>query len=135
MDRTRKQVTSKWSLAARILAERRAILGRLAALDRRPPMGNQGHVEGDNTPTSEVMEAAQEGVAKELEWVSRGILLARLKTLARAEEKVREGSYGRCDLCEQPIAAGRLRAMPEAVRCVPCATARERESAPVQRVG
>jgi len=81
------------------------------------------------------MEAAQEGVAKELEWVSRGILVARLKALARAEEKIREGSYGRCDLCGLPIAAARLRALPEAVRCVTCAAARERESAPVQRIG
>jgi RNA polymerase-binding transcription factor DksA len=128
MNRTRKQETSKWTLAARILAERRAILGRLAAVDKRLPMGNQGHVEGDNTPTSDAMEAVQECGAQEFEFVSRRILVARLKTLARAEEKIREGSYGRCDLCEQPIAA-RLRAMPEAVRCVPCATARERESA------
>ena len=129
MDRNRKHATSKWTLATQILAERRAILSRLAAMDRRPPMGNQRHSEGDNTPTSEVMEAVQECAAREIEFASRRILLARLRTLARAEEKIREGSDGRCDLCEQPIAAARLRAMPEAVRCVPCATARERESA------
>jgi len=128
MERHRKHATSKWTLATRILEERRAILSRLAAADRRPPMGNQGHVEGDNTPTAEVMETVRECAAKELEFVSRRILVARLKALARAEEKIREGSYGRCDLCEQRIATARLRAMPEAVRCAPCATARERES-------
>jgi len=135
MDRHWKHATSKWTLATRILAERRSILSRLAALDRRPPMRNQGHIQGDNTPTSEIMETVQECVTKELEFVSRGILLARLKTLARAEEKIRDGSYGRCDTCGQPIAAARLRAMPEAVQCVHCAAARERESAPVRRIG
>lgn len=125
MDRERKRTPSKWVLATRILAERRAILDRLTALDQRSPARNRGRLGGDNTPTSEVMEAAQESMAMELEFASRDVLVARLKALARAEEKIREGTYGRCDACDQPIGAARLQVMPEAVQCVPCAGLRD----------
>ena len=67
------------------------------------------------------MEAVQESMAKELAFTSREVLLARLRALSRAEERVREGTYGRCEACGRPIPPARLRALPEAVRCVPCA--------------
>ena len=126
MERERNRTPSKWMLATRILAERRAILERLAAQDRRRGTRDRAYLGGDNTPTSEVMEAAQEATAKELDFASRDALVARLKALARAEEKIREGTYGRCDACGQPIAPARLQAMPEAVRCMPCAAQSER---------
>jgi DnaK suppressor protein len=114
-------VPSKWSLAARILAERRAILARLAVLDRRRVARTQEWPVGNNTPTPEVMEAVQESLIKDIELASREALVTRLKSLARAEEKIRQGSYGRCDVCGQPIPPARLRALPEAVMCVACA--------------
>lgn len=121
MDRNRRQTPSKWTLAAQILAERRAIQERLASLDRRGAIGNLDSLSGDNTRTSEVMEGVQESVMKRLESASREVLISRLRALTRAEEKIREGTYGRCDSCGKPIPGARLRAMPEAVRCVPCA--------------
>src|SRR4051794_36728869 len=39
----------------------------------------------------------------------------------RAEEKVRGGTYGRCDRCGEPVGAERLEALPWATRCVQCA--------------
>ena len=44
-----------------------------------------------------------------------------LADVARAQVKLNEGSYGRCDRCGQPIPAARLEALPWAVRCVACA--------------
>jgi len=122
----RNHAPSKWSLATRLLAERRAILQRLAAPDHHSRGRDPGGRGEDNTRTSEVMEASQETLATEIEFASREVLLARLKALARAGEKIREGTYGRCDVCDQPIPRARLRAMPEAVRCVPCTSLRER---------
>lgn len=121
MDRYRKGAPSKWSLATRIVAERRAVQARLAALDRQGLAREAAGGGGDNTPTSEIMEAAQDSMVRDLAFASREVLASRLKALARAEAKIREGTYGRCDVCGQPISAGRLRALPEAVRCVPCA--------------
>lgn len=44
-----------------------------------------------------------------------------------ALKKMDEGSYGRCEVCEQEIISARLRAHPFAVRCTPCQEAWERE--------
>jgi DnaK suppressor protein len=38
--------------------------------------------------------------------------------IARALAKLDEGTYGICDSCHQPIAEGRLEALPWAVLCV-----------------
>ena len=38
--------------------------------------------------------------------------------VVRALQKLDEGSYGICDVCGEPIPAGRLEARPWAVRCV-----------------
>jgi RNA polymerase-binding transcription factor DksA len=47
-----------------------------------------------------------------------------LADIDRALAKIAEGSYGRCDLCGGPIASERLEAMPQAVHCIRCASAR-----------
>jgi len=37
-----------------------------------------------------------------------------------ARERIREGSFGRCETCEKPIAKDRLEAIPYARLCLPC---------------
>ena len=44
----------------------------------------------------------------------------------RALAKLDEGTYGRCDGCGEAIAPERLRAMPESVLCLACASAQSR---------
>lgn len=121
MQRKRTPTPSKLTLASRVLAERRAVLARLAILDLDRPPRRPGAMGGDNTPTSEAMEAVQESVANDIALASRGVLLARLRALNEAEKKIREGTYGRCEVCGHPIPPARLAAMPEATQCVPCA--------------
>jgi DnaK suppressor protein len=43
-----------------------------------------------------------------------------LDEVVRAQRKVEDGSYGRCDRCEAPIAPERLAARPWATHCVTC---------------
>ncbi|MFA5026897.1 MAG: TraR/DksA C4-type zinc finger protein [Candidatus Methylomirabilota bacterium] len=115
-------------LGARILAEQRAMRARLAALDREANASIPG-LDADNTPLADPLEAAsleEAGVERE---AGREALVRRLKQLYRAAEKVREGSYGRCDDCEEPIPLARLQAVPEAVRCRACAEETERLAA------
>ena len=45
-------------------------------------------------------------------------LQALLAEVVRAEEKLADGSYGRCDECGAEISAGRLEARPWATRCL-----------------
>jgi RNA polymerase-binding transcription factor DksA len=53
-------------------------------------------------------------------------LLALAADIARAREKVADGSYGVCDACGSPVGDERLEALPWAVRCVRCASAKRR---------
>jgi DnaK suppressor protein len=47
-----------------------------------------------------------------------------LADVLRAEQKVVDASYGRCDVCGRPISAGRLEALPWATMCIDDAAAR-----------
>jgi DnaK suppressor protein len=47
-----------------------------------------------------------------------------LADVVRAEQKLAEGSYGRCDVCGRQISAGRLEALPWATLCIEDAAAR-----------
>ncbi|MFK5688320.1 TraR/DksA family transcriptional regulator [Ornithinimicrobium sp. LYQ92] len=49
---------------------------------------------------------------------------AHLQDVEAAQRRVAEGSYGRCDVCGEPIDPARLEARPTAVTCVPHASAR-----------
>jgi DnaK suppressor protein len=44
-----------------------------------------------------------------------------LAEIDRAEQRLADGSYGRCERCGLPIAAGRLAARPAATTCIACA--------------
>ena len=48
----------------------------------------------------------------------------RLADLDRAIVRLREGTYGRCEICGQPIAPERLAARPAARTCIACASRR-----------
>jgi DnaK suppressor protein len=49
---------------------------------------------------------------------------AHLDEIDDAIERVRTGSYGSCERCGQPIAAGRLEARPFSTTCITCASRR-----------
>jgi len=55
---------------------------------------------------------------------AHGQLQEQLADVVRAEQKLAEGSYGRCDECERPIGAGRLEALPWATLCIEDAATR-----------
>ena len=49
-----------------------------------------------------------------------------LAEIARAEQRLDDGSYGTCERCGRPIGAERLAARPAAATCIGCAAARPR---------
>jgi DnaK suppressor protein len=44
-----------------------------------------------------------------------------LRTLQAARDRIDAGTYGRCEVCDEPIALERLEALPDAATCVRCA--------------
>jgi DnaK suppressor protein len=53
-------------------------------------------------------------------------LLAVLADIERAQAKLADGTYGRCDECGGPIGDARLEALPWAWECVSCRSGHER---------
>jgi len=47
-----------------------------------------------------------------------------LADVLRAEQKLADGTYGRCDVCGRDIGAGRLEALPWAILCIEDASKR-----------
>jgi RNA polymerase-binding transcription factor DksA len=47
-----------------------------------------------------------------------------LAQIARAEQRLDDGSYGTCERCGRPVGAERLAARPAAAMCIGCAGAR-----------
>jgi DnaK suppressor protein len=101
-------------------ARRDTTRDRIAVLAARPERGSAvgfGKRIGDGTVEA-VSRLTDIGVGGSLE-----------QTLARTERalaKLDEGTHGTCDVCGEPIAQARLRAMPDSVLCLACAAAERR---------
>jgi DnaK suppressor protein len=95
---------------------RNSTRARIAALTKRPERGSAlgfGKRIGDGT-TEAVSRLTDIGVGQSLE-----------QTLARTERALRkldEGTYGICDRCGEAISPGRMRALPDGVLCLKCAS-------------
>jgi DnaK suppressor protein len=68
------------------------------------------------------------GDAAHMDIVMVDMLTAMLRRIEQAIERIDDGRYGRCKRCRRPIGDARLRAMPFAVHCQPCETAREHDT-------
>ncbi len=104
------------------LAELRAeTLDRLAALGR-----TFGEVVAASADSNADDEHDPEGATIGFERAQVGALQARAeRTLAEIDaalERLRQGTYGRCEVCGRPIAPARLAARPTATRCITCAS-------------
>jgi DnaK suppressor protein len=104
------------AIRAELEHRRDSTRARIAALSKRPEAGSGlgfGKRIGDGT-TEAVNRLTDIGVGQSLE-----------QTLARTEralKKVDDGTYGICDSCGETISPGRMRALPDGVLCLACAS-------------
>ena len=56
----------------------------------------------------------------DIEWLHRAQLEARLREIIDAQDRLLDGTYGKCKECGEQIAAGRLVADPAAYLCLHC---------------
>ena len=97
---------------------RRKLESRLHELEERVDR-IQGHLRKPGHPdfaerateaeNDEVLEALDEAEGRELDQIRHAL------------RRLEHGSYGRCARCEEPIAEGRLEALPFATTCIDCA--------------
>ena len=70
---------------------------------------------------------ASEEYALEVEWQYRGHLEARLREITEAQDRLTDGTYGRCRDCGAEIDKRRLASDPAAATCVNCQESAEVE--------
>lgn len=109
-DKVARRATAEAAAALeRKRAELEAEIGGLAA-----PSGDQGGISfgkrvGDGTSIA---------VERLSQVAAHGRLQVMLSDVRRAQDKIEEGTYGRCDRCGRDIGAERLAALPWATLCV-----------------
>src|SRR5262244_1747528 len=68
---------------------------------------------GDNTPLADEVDVIRLNEDREMSFATRSLLVERANKLAEALQRLRDGEYGLCVECGEPIAPVRLRVMPE----------------------
>jgi DnaK suppressor protein len=104
------------AIRAQLESQRDQMRERIATLSKRRERASElgfGKRIGDGT-TEAVSRLTDIGVGASLE---QG-----LERTERALTKLDNGTYGLCDNCGEPISPGRLRALPDGVRCLTCAS-------------
>lgn len=97
--------------------ETRERVARLAARPERGAAQGFGKRIGDGTVEA-ISRLTEIGVGTSME--------STLARTQRALAKLDDGTYGFCDACHRPIAAARLRALPESILCLECAASERR---------
>jgi RNA polymerase-binding transcription factor DksA len=101
-----------------LLQERAANLGRTREAMHRSAQGGRdsevAHI--DNHPADVASELHDE----ELDETTDIMLDEEETRIEEARRALADGSYGTCLICKRPIAPERLKAVPEAVRCLDC---------------
>jgi DnaK suppressor protein len=99
-------------IAETLHAKRAELLQKMGVLEERP--ADHGSISFG--------KRVGEGTSMAVDRLSQVAVHDRLQNaladVERALTKLEEGSYGRCDVCSEPIAEERLEALPWAVRCV-----------------
>ncbi|HEY6312589.1 MAG TPA: TraR/DksA C4-type zinc finger protein [Streptosporangiaceae bacterium] len=106
-----------------LLAERADALRRVAALEREfadiaEAAGSAG-TDDEHDPEGATLAFERQHAAALLDQARE-----RLAAIDAALDRVRDGRYGVCDRCGQPIGDDRLAARPAALTCIRCAERR-----------
>ena len=104
----------------RLEEELQGAVNRLRRMDGAVALEDFPGVIGDNSPFADEVDEIQANEGREIGFATRTLLVERVHKLRNALEHLRDGDYGTCVECGEPIAAARLRAVPEVETCVRC---------------
>lgn len=76
--------------------------------------------EGENVKSADVMEEAGEEIGHTNVETQREEALALLSETRKALGKIKDGTYGVCERCKDPIEKARLKAYPQTRFCLDC---------------
>ncbi len=78
--------------------------------------------------TGDEADAANDGAQNELNTQLAALESRELLQVERAIAMIRQGRYGKCEICEQPIPIERLKALPFTPVCITCQRVQEQMS-------
>lgn len=108
--------------------ELQSLTARLHGRDAATPEpGSLGLAEGDRG--KDLFDQVQASESRESHFASRDRILEKMLRVSAAIKRVKNGGYGECTECGQPIPPARLRAIPEVTTCVACQERLERTGA------
>ncbi len=99
---------------------------RKGVLERARQMLSEGMVLDANDLPDE-MDLASSEYIQSFEFRLRGREKSLLSKLDLALKKIDDGTFGICEICEEPIGKKRLEARPETSLCIKCKEDQERE--------
>ncbi|MDX2092358.1 MAG: TraR/DksA C4-type zinc finger protein [Kofleriaceae bacterium] len=99
---------------------------RKVVLERARQMLSEGMVLDANDLPDE-MDLASSEYIQSFEFRLRGREKSLLSKLDLALKKIDDGTFGICEICEEPIGKKRLEARPETSLCIKCKEDQERE--------
>jgi DnaK suppressor protein len=81
----------------------------------------------DQGDLADEMDLASSEYLQSFQFRLRGRERTFLNKIDKALGKLKDGSFGTCEVCEEPIHTKRLEARPEATLCIKCKEEQERE--------
>lgn len=108
--------TKSNQVRARLEAERKRILEELGQLTNSHPLDERR----EGSPFGKREEEATESMELEKRLALENRLKTLLAEVERAIQKLDEGTYGVCDVCNTSIDPARLEALPQAILCLSC---------------
>ena len=118
-----KQLTKKELKKFQELLEEK----RKAVLDRAREMLSVENMALDTNDLPDEMDLASSEYLQSFEFRLRGREKSLLSKLDLALKKIGDGTFGVCEICEEPIGKKRLEARPETTLCIKCKEDQERE--------
>jgi DnaK suppressor protein len=117
------------------------LLEELATQLRRKRASLLEGVAGSQQATTAIVEERESEVEENAQKERIARLTSRLtdrdqqmiQQINAALKRIEEGTYGQCAWCETDISPARLRALPTAILCIDCATAREKRQRSISR--
>jgi DnaK suppressor protein len=100
---------------------------RKAVLERARQMLSEENMTLDTNDLPDEMDLASSEYLQSFEFRLRGREKSLLSKLDLALKKIDEGTFGICEICEEPIGKKRLEARPETTLCIKCKEDQERE--------
>ena len=100
---------------------------RKAVLDRAREMLSVENMALDTNDLPDEMDLASSEYLQSFEFRLRGREKSLLSKLDLALKKIDDGTFGICEICEEPIGKKRLEARPETTLCIKCKEDQERE--------